>query len=92
MRRMGKTGMTQRCFLDKRINDSYYMFFVDIYAIKSLHDFVYSRAGSTRLEAEAVGNTPFNNPYNTRPPASGKHCGRHITLQVLNCNVPRNGI
>lgn len=39
---MGKTGMTQRCFLDKRINDSYYTFFVDIYAIKSLHDFVYS--------------------------------------------------
>lgn len=42
MRRMGKTGMTQRCFLDKRINDSYYTFFVDIYAIKSLRDFVYS--------------------------------------------------
>lgn len=32
---MNKTGMTQRCFLDKRINDSYYTFFVDIYAIKS---------------------------------------------------------
>lgn len=89
---MNKTGMTQRCFQDKRINDSYYTFFVDIYAIKSLRDFVYSRAGSTRLEAEAVGNTPFNNPYAGRNRiqdrlAPGKHCGRHIALQRLNCGV-----
>ncbi len=32
---MGKTGMTQRYFQDRRINDSCCMFFVDIYAIKS---------------------------------------------------------
>lgn len=38
---MGKMGMTQRCFLDKCINDSYYTFFVDIYAIKSPRDFIY---------------------------------------------------
>ena len=84
--------MTQRCFQDRRINDSCCMFFVDIYAIKSLRDFVYSRAGSTRLEAEAVGNTPFNNPYAGRNRiqdrlAPGKHCGHHIALQRLNYGV-----
>ena len=41
-RRMGKTGLIQHCFQDKRIKDSYYTFFVDIYATKSLRDFVYS--------------------------------------------------
>lgn len=41
-RRMGKTGLIQHCFQDKRIRDSYYTFFVDIYATKSLRDFVYS--------------------------------------------------
>lgn len=41
-RRMGKTGLIQHCFHDKRIEDVYYTFFVDIYATKSLRDFVYS--------------------------------------------------
>lgn len=41
-RRMDKTGLIQHCFQDKRIKDSYYTFFVDIYATKSLRDFVYS--------------------------------------------------
>jgi len=41
-RRMGKTGLIQHCFQDKRIKDNYYTFFVDIYATKSLRDFVYS--------------------------------------------------
>lgn len=41
-RRIGKTGLIQHCFQDKRIKDSYYTFFVDIYATKSLRDFVYS--------------------------------------------------
>ena len=88
---MNKTGITQRCFQDKRINDSYYTFFVDIYAIKSLHDFVYSLSQERPLSKLSVIRRSIT-PNNTRPPASGKHCGRHITLQVLNCNVPRNGI
>lgn len=40
-RRMGKTGLVQHCFLQSRLSDSYYTFFVDIYATSSLAEFVY---------------------------------------------------
>lgn len=41
-RRMGKTGLIQHCFHQPEIRDNYYVFFVDIYASKSLRDFVYA--------------------------------------------------
>ncbi|MEG1934770.1 MAG: ATP-binding protein [Rikenellaceae bacterium] len=41
-RRMGKTGLIQHCFHNKEIKNNYYTFFVDIYASKSLRDFVLS--------------------------------------------------
>ena len=41
-RRMGKTGLIQHCFHNPEIKDNYYTFFVDIYATKSLRDFVFS--------------------------------------------------
>ncbi|MEN6618571.1 MAG: ATPase [Rikenellaceae bacterium] len=41
-RRMGKTGLIQHCFNDKKIQKNYYTFFVDIYATKSLREFVFS--------------------------------------------------
>jgi AAA+ ATPase superfamily predicted ATPase len=40
-RRMGKTGLIQHCFQKKGINTDYYTFFVDIYAGKSLRDFIF---------------------------------------------------
>lgn len=41
-RRMGKTGLIQHCFQTSDIQKNYYTFFVDIYATKSLRDFVFS--------------------------------------------------
>ncbi len=41
-RRMGKTGLIQHCFNNPQIEKKYYTFFVDIYATKSLRDFVFS--------------------------------------------------
>lgn len=41
-RRMGKTGLIQHCFQTPEIQKNYYTFFVDIYATKSLRDFVFS--------------------------------------------------
>ena len=41
-RRMEKTGLIQHCFQSERIRKNYYIFVVDIYATKSLRDFVFS--------------------------------------------------
>lgn len=41
-RRMGKTGLIQHCFQHPEIRKHYYTFFIDIYAAKSLRDFVFS--------------------------------------------------
>ena len=41
-RRMGKTGLIQHCFQNKEIQKHYYTFFIDIYASKSLRDFVFA--------------------------------------------------
>lgn len=41
-RRMGKTGLIQHCFNSPELKQDYYTFFVDIYATKSLRDFIFS--------------------------------------------------
>lgn len=41
-RRMGKTGLIQHCFKNENIQKHYYTFFIDIYASKSLRDFVFA--------------------------------------------------
>ncbi|MCL2247575.1 MAG: ATPase [Lentimicrobiaceae bacterium] len=41
-RRMGKTGLIKHCFNYKEIQEQYRTFFVDIYATKSLRDFVFA--------------------------------------------------
>lgn len=41
-RRMGKTGLILHCFNDKRIKKQYYTFFIDIYATKSLREFIFA--------------------------------------------------
>ena len=40
-RRMGKTGLIRHCFGHPEIKTNYYAFFIDIYATKSLADFVF---------------------------------------------------
>ena len=40
-RRMGKSGLIQHCFTDREVRKNYTTFFVDIYATKSLNDFVF---------------------------------------------------
>ena len=40
-RRLGKTGLINHCFRQKQIKESYYTFFIDIYATSSLAEFVY---------------------------------------------------
>jgi hypothetical protein len=40
-RRMGKTGLIRHCFQNQKTTDEYYTFFVDIYAGRSLRDFVF---------------------------------------------------
>ena len=40
-RRMGKTGLIDHCFHQDEIRNSYYTFFIDIYATDTLKEFVY---------------------------------------------------
>jgi Predicted ATPase (AAA+ superfamily) len=40
-RRMGKSGLIQHCFTDMEVRKNYTTFFIDIYATKSLNDFVF---------------------------------------------------
>ena len=53
-RRMGKTGLIRHCFQSKELSKDFYKFYVDIYATKSLRDFVFS-LGKVILE----GLKPF---------------------------------
>ena len=41
-RRMGKSGLVRHCFTSSALKDDYYTFFADIYATKSLKEFVLS--------------------------------------------------
>jgi len=41
-RRMGKTVLLKHCFSQERLRKDYYLFIIDIYATKSLSEFVYS--------------------------------------------------
>lgn len=45
-RRMGKTGLIRHCFAQQELQESFYLFIVDIYATKSLAEFTYELARS----------------------------------------------
>lgn len=49
-RRMGKTGLIQHCFQQSAVKDHYYTFLIDIYATKTLREFVF-QLGKTILAA-----------------------------------------
>lgn len=40
-RRLGKTGLIEHCFHQKKIKEEYYTFLIDIYATKNLQEFVF---------------------------------------------------
>ena len=40
-RRLGKTGLIEHCFHQKRIKEEYHTFLIDIYATKNLQEFVF---------------------------------------------------
>jgi AAA+ ATPase superfamily predicted ATPase len=40
-RRLGKTGLIEHCFHQKKIKNDYYTFLIDIYATKNLQEFVF---------------------------------------------------
>ena len=48
-RRMGKTGLIRHCFQSKEIQKTYYTFFIDIYATKSLGEFVFAQQRNYRV-------------------------------------------
>jgi AAA+ ATPase superfamily predicted ATPase len=63
-RRMGKTGLIKHCFSDKQITKDYYTFFVDIYATKSLRDFVFSLSKVILEELKPFGKRAIERFWN----------------------------
>lgn len=54
-RRMGKTGLIKHCFQKKEFKKNYYIFFIDIYASRSLRDFVFSLSKEILNELKPFG-------------------------------------
>lgn len=54
-RRMGKTGLIQHCFRERKIRKDYYTFFIDIYATKSLRDLVFALSKEILEELKPSG-------------------------------------
>ena len=57
-RRMGKTGLIQHCFHHVDISQTYYCFFIDIYATNNLKEFVF-KLGKEIFETLKPGGTKF---------------------------------
>jgi len=64
-RRMGKTGLIKHCFSDKQIAKNYYTFFVDIYATRSLRDFVFSLSKVILEELKPFGKRAIERFWNS---------------------------
>lgn len=54
-RRMGKTGLIEHCFRNKQISKKYFVFFVDIYATKSLREFIFALSKEIVEELKPFG-------------------------------------
>jgi AAA+ ATPase superfamily predicted ATPase len=63
-RRMGKTGLIQHCFHNPDIKESYYTFFVDIYASRSLRDFTFMLSKSIVETLMPYGTKIFQQFWN----------------------------
>ncbi len=64
-RRMGKTGLIQHCFQSKEISKKYYTFFIDIYATKSLRDFIFSLSKIIMDGLRPLGKKALEEFWNT---------------------------
>lgn len=64
-RRMGKTGLIQHCFHSKELSKDYYTFFVDIYATKSLRDFIFSLSKVILETLKPFGRKAFESFVNS---------------------------
>ncbi len=64
-RRMGKTGLVQHCFKHPQIEKNYYTFFVDIYATKSLRDFVFYLSKVILEELKPYGRKALEGFWNS---------------------------
>ena len=60
-RRMGKTGLIQHCFNNEMMKTAYHTFFVDIYASKSLRDFVFLLSKSIVEDLKPMGRHVLKN-------------------------------
>jgi len=54
-RRMGKTGLISHCFENKAIKQQFRTFFVDIYATKSLNDFIFLLSKNILSQLKPLG-------------------------------------
>ena len=64
-RRMGKTGLIQHCFHSDELSKDYYTFFVDIYATKSLRDFIFSLSKVILDTLKPMGRKAFESFINS---------------------------
>ena len=64
-RRMGKTGLIQHCFHSEELSKDYYTFFVDIYATKSLRDFIFSLSKVILDTLKPMGRKAFESFINS---------------------------
>lgn len=60
-RRMGKTGLIRHCFEQPELKDRYYTFFVDIYATKSLREFVFALSKVIIDQLKPLGKRAIQN-------------------------------
>jgi AAA+ ATPase superfamily predicted ATPase len=64
-RRMGKTGLIRHCFGFQEIQEQYRTFFVDIYATKSLRDFVFALSKVLLEGLKPFGRKVLENFWNS---------------------------
>ena len=61
MRRMGKSGLIHHCFQQTALKKNYYTFFIDIYATKSLREFVFAMSKEIVVQLKPFGKTAIQN-------------------------------
>ena len=94
IRRMGKTGLIEHCFRDRRLAKNYYTFFVDIYSTRSLRDFVFMLSKDILLNIKPLGKRAWEEFLKTmrsiRPGISFDASGTPIfTLQLGEISHPQ---
>ena len=58
---MGKSGLIHHCFQQTALKKNYYTFFIDIYATKSLREFVFAMSKEIVVQLKPFGKTAIQN-------------------------------